>query len=92
MAVLTDYEKWKKHYLSMVDGKIPPNQDVFVVSGNTSQIGRGIEIVSPAQDSDNRARAIVKKTIKKTINRKRAHSSTTRGKKRTIKKTKRRRR
>lgn len=86
MAVLTDYDKWRKHYLSMIDGKVPPNQDISVVSTNTSQVGKGLELISPAQDSDNRAKAIVKKAIKKTPTRKRAHSTTTRGRKRTNKK------
>lgn len=93
MEVLTDYDKWKKHYLSMIDGKVPPNQDIFVVSSNTSQVGKGLELISPAQDNDNRARAIVKKTIKKSVKTKRAHSKISRGRKRaTTKKTKRRKR
>lgn len=75
----------------MVDGKVPPNQDIFVVTTSQSQVGKGLELISPAQDSDNRARAIVKKTIKKNVTRKKAHSTLIGGRKRKSNKKRRKR-
>ena len=97
MAVQTDSDKWRKHYLSMIEGKIPLNQDVYVVSGETtSQVGKGLQIISPAEANDARARAaVVKKTIRKSVKRKRTQSASRRSRVKTAgkkKSTKRRKR
>lgn len=63
MSIINDYEKWKKHYTSMIEGKVSPNRNIYVVNDN-NQSGQGLRIVSPAAQIDTMARAIVRKAIK----------------------------
>lgn len=59
MSPLNEYKSWQDHYLSMVNGQIPPNQKVYVV--DTRQSGSGkLQIVSPAAQKVERARATLK--------------------------------
>jgi hypothetical protein len=63
MSSSTSYERWRRHYAAMIQGKVPPNQDFFVLDEN-KQVGRGFDLVSPAEETVRIARSIVKKNNK----------------------------
>jgi hypothetical protein len=88
MSVIDNYQNWKKHYTSMIEGKIFPNKNVYLVNNANSQSGQGLRMVSPASQKDSMSRAIVKKYIKRPYKKKKAHSSTKRGRITSINKTK----
>jgi hypothetical protein len=64
MSSPTSYERWKRHYAAMIQGKVPPNQEFFVLDENR-QVGRGFDLVSPAEETVRIARSIVKKNNNK---------------------------
>jgi hypothetical protein len=64
MSVINDYDSWKKHYAAMIDGKILPNQKIFVVNDSTTQSGKGLQVVTAAAQKDNMSRSIINKAIK----------------------------
>ena len=60
MSVISDFDKWQRHYSAMLDGKVPTNQKIIMVNGASSQVGKGLTIVSPSEQQDERLRTIVK--------------------------------
>jgi len=85
MSVINDYDSWKKHYTAMIDGKILPNQKIFVVNESTSQSGKGLQVVAGVAQRDNMSRAIINKAIKSVKKKKSSQSSPKHQSKRTKK-------
>lgn len=103
MSVIKDYDNWKAHYKAMIDGKLLPNQKIYILgSDSQGQIGKGLQLVSSAAQKDAMTRAVVKKKsinskLKRNTNHstsklRRRHTSKTRQEKLNLKKPVRRRR
>ena len=77
MSLIPDYDKWRSHYIGMINGKVLPNQNVFIVDGQNKQTGKGLSLITQAEQTDGMARALVsKRSIKKKPLAKRNHSTT----------------
>ena len=87
MSVINDYDSWKKHYTAMIDGKILPNQKIFVVNESTSQSGKGLQVVAGVAQRDSMSRAIINKAIKSVKKKKTPQSISKHQSKSTKKKT-----
>ena len=87
MSVINDYDNWRKHYLAMINGKILPNQKVYVVNDSSNQSGKGLQIISSAAQKDAMARALVENSIKPVSKRKSVQSRSQSQRKRSVSKT-----
>lgn len=63
MGAINEFEKWKTHYLDMINGKISPNKSVNIV--DDTQTGKGLKMVSPAAQKVSMARAVIKRKTNK---------------------------
>ena len=86
MSVINDYDNWRKHYLAMINGKILPNQKVYVVNDSSNQTGKGLQIISSAAQKDAMARALVENSIKPVSKRKSVQSRSQSQRKRSVSK------
>ena len=84
----SSYDKWRRHFNNMIEGKVASENKLVAVKDRT-QVGRGVEIVSPAAQTLDMARALVKRPrSQKAIKRKKPAGKTQskRGR-RTVRKT-----
>ena len=77
MSLIPDYDKWRSHYIGMINGKVLPNQNIFIVDDKNRQTGKGLSLITQAEQTDGMARGLVnKRSIKKKPRTKRNHSPT----------------
>ena len=84
----TNYDKWRRHFNNMIEGKLASDRKVILVN-DRQQVGKGLEIVSPIAQTVEMARAIVKTPRNRAIKRRRAASQSQSKAKRSKKQVKR---
>lgn len=65
MAAPTKLEVWRKHFNAMMTGKLPAGKKVTLLDSKLQSGSGQIALISPAQDTVNRAKALVEKTSNK---------------------------
>ena len=68
----TSFDKWRRHFNSMIEGKLGNGKKIILVN-DRPQVGKGLEIISPAAQTLEMARAMVK-TRKTGVKRRRVSS------------------
>lgn len=79
---MSKYDQWKRHFNSMIEGRLNGDKKMLILNSKSQQ-GRGVEIVSPLQQTLDIARAKISKGVKRKRPGSKRQSSSKRRRKRT---------
>lgn len=78
------YDLWKRHFNNMIEGKLNGDKKMLILSGKPQQgKGESIEIVSPAQQALDMAKAKISRGVKRKSSHSKRHSPAKRRRKQT---------
>ena len=61
---MSKYDQWKRHFSSMIEGKLNGDKKMLILNSKSQQ-GRGVEIVSPLQQTLDIAKARISMPVKR---------------------------